>query len=90
MLKNKIKKFMSKKIPHNKLKGLQEIEKIKRHHLYVANSLELSKRIELNQILKELGYDLTKSYDVNLDNGKIVEKKEEELNNNKQKHEHKK
>lgn len=45
-------------------------------YLLVAQSLELQKRVWLNECLKKLGLDLNKRYEIDYKNGAIKEAKE--------------
>lgn len=66
-----------KKIPKEQLQELRKMEELKNSYLFTAEAIEMRKRIKVNSILKELGYDLDKSYNVSLEDGSVKEVKEE-------------
>jgi len=48
-------------------------------HLFTAEAIDNIKKLRLNRILFEMGYDVkNKSYNVNMNTGKIEEKKLEQ------------
>jgi len=53
------------------------MEELKNSYLFTAEASEMRKRSKVNSILKELGYDLDKSYNVSLEDGSVKEVKEE-------------
>jgi hypothetical protein len=66
----------NKKIPQDKLEEIRRREILVREHLLIAESLDQNKKMYLNGILRELGYDDKESYNINLDNGKVEIAKE--------------
>jgi len=69
-----------------KKKDLTELRKriaLINEHVLIAQALELQKRFWLNEKIKELGFDITKSYEVLSKNGKIKEVKTPKVEVNK-------
>jgi hypothetical protein len=66
-----------KKIQKKELEQLRKMEELKNEYLFISESIEIRKRLRVNEVIKELGYDLEKSYNINLEDGSVKEIKEE-------------
>ena len=70
---------MKNKVPKEQLEEIRRRETMIREHLLIAESLELNKRFYVKKVLEDMGSDKDKSYNINLNDGKVVEQKEEPI-----------
>jgi hypothetical protein len=68
------------KIPSDRLEEIRKREVMIREQLLIAEALELNKKFYVNKVLKDAGFDDSKSYSINLKSGKVIEQKEEQAN----------
>lgn len=64
------------KLDEDKLNEVQEREQLAREHELIADAIRTHTRVFINQTMKEMGLDISKNYNLNMETGEIKLKEE--------------